>query len=122
MSVEIDIPIEDKEQMYSVIDDHCNSIRQNFESAKHTFIRLCEISVKEGYPPNEVWQRVKENLQDLIPQRTLYYWGDQFLPEGAKKSTRPKKIAMLQSPPDRTVEGILNEDIAEHEFNTEGWV
>jgi hypothetical protein len=106
--------------MYRVIDDHCYSIKQNYESAKQTFIKLCKVVQREGFPPNEVWQRVKENLKDIIPQRTLYYWADEQLPIGAKKTTRPKKIATLQSLSDRTVEGILNEDKTEHDFNTEG--
>ena len=98
----VELTTADKEEMYQTIDEHCYSIKNDLESAKQKFIKLCELVSEKGYPPNEVWKRVKENLKDFIPERTLYRWADTELPEGSKLVTRPKKIANWQSPKQET--------------------
>jgi hypothetical protein len=108
MTVEITTP--DKEEMYQIIDDHCNSMKRDFQSAKRTFIRLCRLISEKGYPPDEVWQRIKENLKDEVPKSTLYLWGDEELPGGAKKLTKPKKIPTLESPKQETKPELPNND------------
>lgn len=98
------------EEMNQLVDEHCIEIKDNMKSAQKKFIRLCEMILEKGYSPGEAWIRIKENLKECIPERTLYRWADTALPEESKLVTKPKKIANWQSPKQETKPELPNND------------
>lgn len=88
---------------YQRLDFYIDQIATHMDSAYDIFVECCRIAIEEEYlTPQEAWQYVYTKLKDHVAERTLYMWADKALPEGAKKTTKPKgstkKIATLQSP------------------------
>lgn len=98
MAIELDSNEEiRKQEMYKLVDFHCKFIKKDMDSAKSQFIKLCKSCTEAGYSANEVWQRIKENLKNYIPERTLYYWADKVLPVEAKdQKQRNRRLGFKQ--------------------------
>lgn len=90
---------------YERLDFYIDQCLSHLDNAQDLFIQCCKIAVDEIHmSPQEAWTYVHNKLKDHVAERTLYMWADKALPEGAKKSTKPKKIATLQSPEQENIE------------------
>jgi hypothetical protein len=113
-----------KKEMQQVIREQCLLIREDFSKGVDRFKALCQTIKDAGYPPNDAWNIIKDELGEYVPKSTLYRWSDKILPPEAKdQNQRNRTLGYKNAVPivgTGTVVGRLNEPTQEYNFSTEG--